>query len=70
MNQEPDNVYSLPESATGEVDLEKVKEDFTRYLDGKIAPLFVAESLSHAERLVVEGRAARNDDTTVTYTRP
>ena len=29
----------------------------------------VAEALSHAERLVVEGRAARNDDTTVTYTR-
>jgi glyoxylase-like metal-dependent hydrolase (beta-lactamase superfamily II) len=31
----------------------------------------VAEALSHAERLVVEGRAARaSDDGRVTYTRP
>jgi hypothetical protein len=56
MDQEPENVYSLPESEpSGEIDPEKIKGDFTNYLDGKIAPLFVAESLSHT--LGTEGNA-------------
>src|SRR5438876_11348887 len=48
MSQNTENGETYP---TGEaesiVDLEVVKGDFLTYLDGKIAPLFAAESLSH-----------------------
>src|SRR5437867_868337 len=43
MSQEPEYEEKKPGS---EIDLDSVKRDFSTYLDGKVAPLFAADSLS------------------------